>query len=176
VRSRGKVRGDRDPRCVRLYIKGAVQRGAGSPCNRDRRSPRRPCVATSPTGRSTPSRGSSGPGFPARTGSSDSRGASPSSTVPNGRGRPSPIALPRVWIISERITSYPAGAFKAGSGTTAYAWIVWGKAAVFVARWLPLGGHQGAGRKSCSDRVLAPSTRRSLTQYRPELRKNRTYK
>jgi len=31
----------------------------------------------------------------------------------------------RVWIFSERITFYPAGAIKKGSGTTAYAWFVW---------------------------------------------------
>lgn len=33
----------------------------------------------------------------------------------------------RVWIFSERITFYPAGAPKRGSGTTAYAWFVWDK-------------------------------------------------
>ena len=31
----------------------------------------------------------------------------------------------RVWVFSERITFYPAGAVKKGSGTTAYAWFVW---------------------------------------------------
>ncbi|GLQ25116.1 hypothetical protein GCM10007853_29900 [Algimonas ampicilliniresistens] len=35
----------------------------------------------------------------------------------------------RVWIFSERITFYPRGAQKKGSGTTAYAWFVWDKAA-----------------------------------------------
>jgi hypothetical protein len=35
----------------------------------------------------------------------------------------------RVWIFSERITFYPAGAIKKGTGTTAYAWFVWDKAA-----------------------------------------------
>ena len=34
----------------------------------------------------------------------------------------------RVWVFSERITFYPKGAKKAGSGTTAYAWFVWEKA------------------------------------------------
>jgi len=34
----------------------------------------------------------------------------------------------RVWIFSERITFYPAGAVQKGSGTTAYAWFVWDKA------------------------------------------------
>lgn len=33
----------------------------------------------------------------------------------------------RVWVFSERITFYPAGAVKQGSGTTAYAWFVWDK-------------------------------------------------
>lgn len=31
----------------------------------------------------------------------------------------------RVWVFSERITFYMAGAEKRGSGTTAYAWFVW---------------------------------------------------
>jgi hypothetical protein len=35
----------------------------------------------------------------------------------------------RVWVFSERITFYPAGATVAGSGTTAYAWFVWDKEA-----------------------------------------------
>ncbi|WP_232494342.1 hypothetical protein [Novosphingobium kaempferiae] len=33
----------------------------------------------------------------------------------------------RVWVFSERITFYPAGADIKGSGTTAYAWFVWDK-------------------------------------------------
>jgi hypothetical protein len=33
----------------------------------------------------------------------------------------------RVWVFSERITFYPAGATRQGSGTTAYAWFVWDK-------------------------------------------------
>lgn len=33
----------------------------------------------------------------------------------------------RVWVFSERITFYPAGAVPQGSGTTAYAWFVWDK-------------------------------------------------
>lgn len=36
----------------------------------------------------------------------------------------------RVWVFSERITFYPAGATVKGSGTTAYAWFVWDKDAV----------------------------------------------
>ncbi|MBI1211771.1 MAG: hypothetical protein GC190_09940 [Alphaproteobacteria bacterium] len=34
----------------------------------------------------------------------------------------------RVWVFSERITFYMAGAKRAGGGTTAYAWFVWDKA------------------------------------------------
>jgi hypothetical protein len=33
----------------------------------------------------------------------------------------------RVWVFSERITFYPKGAIRAGSGPTAYAWYVWDK-------------------------------------------------
>lgn len=33
----------------------------------------------------------------------------------------------RVWVFSERITFYMKGAQQAGSGTTAYAWLVWDK-------------------------------------------------
>ena len=36
----------------------------------------------------------------------------------------------RVWIFSERITFYPAGAIQKGTGTTAYAWFVWDKGSV----------------------------------------------
>jgi hypothetical protein len=35
----------------------------------------------------------------------------------------------RVWVFSERITFYPAGAVQRGTGTTAYAWFVWDKKA-----------------------------------------------
>jgi hypothetical protein len=47
----------------------------------------------------------------------------------------------RVWIFSERITFYPAGAVQKGSGTTAYAWLVWDKHAEkrTELKWLPLG-------------------------------------
>jgi hypothetical protein len=47
----------------------------------------------------------------------------------------------RVWVFSERITFYPAGAIQKGSGTTAYAWFVWDKAhqGQTELRWLPLG-------------------------------------
>jgi hypothetical protein len=48
----------------------------------------------------------------------------------------------RVWVFSERITFYPAGAVRQGSGTTAYAWFVWDKQAASKTtelKWLPLG-------------------------------------
>jgi len=48
----------------------------------------------------------------------------------------------RVWVFSERITFYPAGAKRAGSGTTAYAWFVWDKTTTTSGtelKWLPLG-------------------------------------
>jgi hypothetical protein len=47
----------------------------------------------------------------------------------------------RVWVFSERITFYPAGAVQKGSGTTAYAWFVWDKAHTGPTelKWLPLG-------------------------------------
>lgn len=35
----------------------------------------------------------------------------------------------RVWVFSERITFYPAGAMQKGTGTTAYAWFVWDREA-----------------------------------------------
>ncbi len=47
----------------------------------------------------------------------------------------------RVWVFSERITFYPAGAVQKGSGTTAYAWFVWDNTCVTKTelRWLPTG-------------------------------------
>lgn len=47
----------------------------------------------------------------------------------------------RVWVFSERITFYPAGATVRGSGTTAYAWFVWdhGHTGPSELRWLPAG-------------------------------------
>jgi hypothetical protein len=35
----------------------------------------------------------------------------------------------RVWVFSERITFYPKGVERKGTGTTAYAWFVWDKEA-----------------------------------------------
>jgi hypothetical protein len=48
----------------------------------------------------------------------------------------------RVWVFSERITFYPAGAVVKGSGTTAYAWFVWDKKAPNKSselKWFPAG-------------------------------------
>jgi len=48
----------------------------------------------------------------------------------------------RVWVFSERITFYPAGAVVKGNGTTAYAWFVWDKTSTnrgTELKWLPLG-------------------------------------
>lgn len=47
----------------------------------------------------------------------------------------------RVWVFSERITFYPEGAEKKGSGTTAYAWFVWDReySGPTELKWLPTG-------------------------------------
>jgi hypothetical protein len=47
----------------------------------------------------------------------------------------------RIWVFSERITFYPAGAVQKGSGTTAYAWFVWDKQDIGKCemKWIPLG-------------------------------------
>ena len=47
----------------------------------------------------------------------------------------------RVWVFSERITFYPAGAVQKGTGTTAYAWFVWDKDAASGTelKWLKPG-------------------------------------
>lgn len=47
----------------------------------------------------------------------------------------------RIWVFSERITFYPAGAIQKGSGTTAYAWFVWDKSVDHgtEVKWLPTG-------------------------------------
>ncbi len=47
----------------------------------------------------------------------------------------------RVWVFSERITFYPAGAVQKGTGTTAYAWFVWDKNGVggTELKWLKPG-------------------------------------
>lgn len=47
----------------------------------------------------------------------------------------------RVWVFSERITFYPSGAERKGSGTTAYAWFVWDKSSTGCTelKWLKPG-------------------------------------
>lgn len=47
----------------------------------------------------------------------------------------------RIWVFSERITFYPKGAKRKGSGTTAYAWFVWDNQddGPCELRWLPPG-------------------------------------
>ena len=47
----------------------------------------------------------------------------------------------RVWVFSERITFYPKGAKRKGSGTTAYAWFVWDRdhSGPAELKWLPTG-------------------------------------
>lgn len=47
----------------------------------------------------------------------------------------------RVWVFSERITFYPTGVQRKGSGTTAYAWFVWDKNAPSGTelKWFPPG-------------------------------------
>ena len=47
----------------------------------------------------------------------------------------------RVWVFSERITFYPKGVQRKGSGTTAYAWFVWDKDHLGNTdlKWLPTG-------------------------------------
>ena len=53
----------------------------------------------------------------------------------------SKIPPARVWVFSERITFYPAGAVRKGSGTTAYAWFIWDKQTddKTELKWLPSG-------------------------------------
>lgn len=59
----------------------------------------------------------------------------------------------RVWVFSERITFYPAGAIEKGSGTTAYAWFVWDKTSIGKTelKWLPTGYKARYSSKSKSD-------------------------
>ncbi|WP_082641328.1 hypothetical protein [Bradyrhizobium yuanmingense] len=62
----------------------------------------------------------------------------------------------RVWVFSERITFYPAGAMKRGTGTTAYAWFVWeqGCSSASELRWLK-PGYRTSYREALARR-LAP--------------------
>ena len=47
----------------------------------------------------------------------------------------------RVWVFSERITFYPKGAVRSGTGTVAYAWFVWDKQTHGPTQlnWIPAG-------------------------------------
>jgi|SRR5665213_1967392 len=68
----------------------------------------------------------------------------------------------RVWVFSERITFYPAGAVVKGSGTTAYAWFVWDKQNVTRTtelKWLPLGYK---ARYSSSDKSDSEESRNPM--------------
>jgi hypothetical protein len=60
----------------------------------------------------------------------------------------------RIWVFSERITFYPAGAVQKGSGTTAYAWFVWDKANINSTemKWLPLGYKARYSAKALGDK------------------------
>lgn len=53
----------------------------------------------------------------------------------------------RVWVFSERITFYPEGVQRKGTGTTAYAWFVWDKDASgrTELKWLQPGYRQKYG-------------------------------
>jgi hypothetical protein len=64
----------------------------------------------------------------------------------------------RVWVFSERITFYPAGAVQKGSGTTAYAWFVWDKqvSRTTELKWLPLGYKARYASKSEADDAENP--------------------
>jgi hypothetical protein len=68
----------------------------------------------------------------------------------------------RVWVFSERITFYPAGAVVKGSGTTAYAWFVWDKKHGNLPtelKWLPLGYK---ARYSSSERLAAEASKNPM--------------
>jgi len=56
----------------------------------------------------------------------------------------------RVWVFSERITFYPAGVVRGGSGTTAYAWFVWDKSAPSRTelKWIRAGSKQRLSNQS----------------------------
>jgi hypothetical protein len=61
----------------------------------------------------------------------------------------------RVWVFSERITFYPAGAEVKGSGTTAYAWFVWDKDAPnrTELKWFK-PGYKSTGRAAKQKKLL----------------------
>jgi hypothetical protein len=63
----------------------------------------------------------------------------------------------RVWVFSERITFYPAGAVRKGSGTTAYAWFIWDKQVQSdetVLKWLNPGYKRRFSRSQTENPML----------------------
>jgi hypothetical protein len=54
-------------------------------------------------------------------------------------------------VFSERITFYPAGAIRKGTGTTAYAWFVWDKSAPpgTELKWFKPGYKRAWARSPC---------------------------
>lgn len=62
----------------------------------------------------------------------------------------------RVWVFSERITFYPAGVTKTGTGTTAYAWFVWDKDATSSVelRWFNPGYKHRYSKKSHTENPI----------------------
>jgi hypothetical protein len=68
----------------------------------------------------------------------------------------------RVWVFSERITFYPAGAVVKGTGTTAYAWFVWDKEKKTnetELKWIPLGYRN---RRLSHEKSEAPESRKPM--------------
>lgn len=80
----------------------------------------------------------------------------------------------RVWVFSERITFYPAGAVQKGSGTTAYAWFVWDKDASGTTelRWFR-PGYKAKYAKVAPSAVDLPllADRSQISHVRRELRR-----
>ncbi|WP_218918103.1 hypothetical protein [Falsihalocynthiibacter arcticus] len=62
----------------------------------------------------------------------------------------------KIWVFSERITFYPRGAVRKGSGTTAYAWFVWDQEndGPTELSWLPTGYKSGSKSKPSSGLLL----------------------
>jgi hypothetical protein len=61
----------------------------------------------------------------------------------------------RVWVFSERITFYPAGAVQKGTGTTAYAWFVWDRQspAPCELKWLKPGYKAQFAKENFPDKL-----------------------
>jgi hypothetical protein len=71
----------------------------------------------------------------------------------------------RVWVFSERITFYPSGVEPKGSGTTAYAWFVWDRAAPVGTelKWLPPGYKARYAPRGSAEAKSAKSLAPSIT-------------